>query len=41
MRNRKEDDSLRRRLVQLTHLYFRETFQALKELGFIQSRCPL
>ncbi len=40
MRNRKEDDSLRRRLVQLTHLYFRETFQALKDTGIHPKQVP-
>ena len=32
MHNECGDDSLRRRLVQLTHLYFRETFQELKKI---------
>ena len=35
-----EDDSLRRRLVQLTHLYFRETFQELQKIGIHPKQVP-
>ena len=35
-----KDDSLRRRLVQLTHLYFRETFHELKKIGIHPKQVP-
>lgn len=40
MHNECGDDSLRRRLVQLTHLYFRETFQELKKIGIHPKQVP-
>lgn len=40
MYNECGDDSLRRRLVQLTHLYFRETFQELKKTGIHPKQVP-